>query len=77
MLGSNRKRARSAQRRLGPKARPTASAPAPGLCVTAGFPFCVRYSPPMYICVMLIKKIEKFDLIKPGSVASILIRIYL
>ena len=36
--GDNRKRARSAQRRVGPKARPTAGAPAPGSPVRASFP---------------------------------------
>ena len=40
--GNNRKRARSAQRRVGPKARPTAGAPAPGSRVSASFPSCVR-----------------------------------
>ena len=36
--GDNRKRARSAQRRVGLKARPTAGAPAPGSPVRASFP---------------------------------------
>ena len=36
--GDNRKRARSAQRRVGPKARPTAGAPAPGSPVRVSFP---------------------------------------
>ena len=36
--GDNRKRARSTQRRVGPKARPTAGAPAPGSPVRASFP---------------------------------------
>ena len=44
--GDNRKRARSAQRRVGPKARPTAGAPATGPCVSAGFPFVRALSPP-------------------------------
>ena len=36
--GDNRKRARSAKRRIGMKARPTAGAPAPGSRVRASFP---------------------------------------
>ena len=36
--GDNRERAHSAQRRVGPKAQPTASAPAPGSPVRASFP---------------------------------------
>ena len=43
--GDNRKRGRSAQRRVGPQARPTAGAPAPGSPVRASFPQCVRYPP--------------------------------
>ena len=40
---NKRKRAHIAQRREGPKARPTAGTPAPGLPVRASFPLCVRY----------------------------------
>jgi hypothetical protein len=40
--GDNRKRAHSAQRRVGQKARPMAGAPALGSSVMASFPFCMR-----------------------------------
>ena len=53
--GDNRKRALSAQRRVGPKAGLTAGAPVPGQRVSVGFPFCVCY-PPMYINLGNVKK---------------------
>jgi hypothetical protein len=53
--GDNRKRARSAQRKVGPKARPTAGAPAPGSPVRASFPYCVRYPS---VAITLYKDLE-------------------
>ena len=41
--GDNRKRARSAQKRVGPKSQPTACAPSPGSHMSMSLPLCVRY----------------------------------
>jgi hypothetical protein len=59
--GDNRKRARSTQRRVGPKAR-RLPAPLGRVAVRASFPYCVRYPPPpspiTTICIYVINVLK-------------------